>query len=922
MRAISEAYEALLSGQGVKRVRVQVKDSGGTFRDLSTFAGPDMVLSASWNENVDSNGHDCSISLRRASEKLSLSPFMQKSPLNLGFAFPGTYAPLIDLAREVKVEWSVAGTEAAPTFVIGFHGYIDSFNPASGSGEISITARGQYQLSLDTFIERERIYAFADPADADSTKGLRSYVNGDTWVVNELAVPSDAKRNVHFYKVTSITTGIGGTEGAWPTGAASSITFGGVTFGERGATTVVTGTPVETVMQQILNDNMSAPPTLTTPVSPSWLIRWYQQARTGAFQAIRALADQIGWDLRYYWNAGLGDYRLELRDVPRTKTVPDRTFAPSQRFKLNRLETKLEGIRNVIRVIFLDSQDLDAGKFPKRKVVEVSDATSITKYGRRFMEVSEGKTSNIDSTAEATTLANAILADLKDPVAEMEVELPFFPFVELHDLYRFTADGIHYDVDQDLAVVSYRHDMSGVDATTTLTCRGKPSGGYTRWLKTEAGRGSEETHTLVANVGSLTTLTVDPGAVGGAKMKAQENFSKHAIAAGFEFHVSRTPSFTPDNTTLIHKGLSDEHTFSTGTGGETYYGQTVPWYFNAGKMVRGQPSTEVSFVAGQGNLDKLSPEPRWGRQPLNGGFELQADAAKVPDHWDMITGTWGTEIQSVISSDARSGDRAMKLNPSAACDIRSEAFQTEVNRYYEVTWYAKNHDGGTGSMELYVKFYSDKGITQVDEIVVDTIHTTSDPSFTGVWGWQRRGGVFQTLNLGQKWARIGVRRVALGGSTSTDFRFDSIEVKDRDSLTVGEETTSNAKSTTSATLVAFGAEADLNLNTMDVGGPGLGNNDVNVWFSFSCFVTSAGTGVEFLPRMTDLDGTVYDGTPVVFYFNNASVHHAMSGVWSLARPQNASYGGHFINVKMMWRRFVGAGTITMDNNDSCCFLVK
>ena len=766
MRAISEAYEALLFGQGTKRVRVQVKDSGGTFRDLSTFAGPDMVVNASWTENVDSNGHDCSISLRRAVEKLSLSPFMQNSPLNRGFAFPGSYAPLVDLAREVKVEWSIAATEAAPAFVIGFHGYIDSFNPASGSGELSITARGQYALPLDTFIERERIYAHASPADPDATKGCRPYVNGDTWVVGELALPSDSKRNAHFYAVDSITTGIGGTEGTWPTGAGSTVTFGGVTFREKGATTTVTGTAVETVMQQLLNDNMSSAPTLTTPVSPSWLIRVYQQQRTGAFAAIRALADQIGWDLRYKWHAGSSDYRLELNDVPRGKTTPDRTFTPSQRFKLNRLEAKLEGIRNVIRVIFLDSQDLDAGGFPKRKVVEVSDATSITKYGRRFMEVSEGKTSNIDTTAEATTLANAILADLKDPTAEMEVEMPFFPFVELHDLYRFTADGIHSDVDQDLAVVAYQHNMNSAEATTTLTCRGKPSGGYTRWLKTEAGRGGEEVHTLIANISLATTLVVDTATVGGAKMKAQQTFAKTALAAGFEFHISKTPSFTPSSSTLVHKGLDDQFTYTTGNGGETQYGQVVPWYFNAGKMVRGQPSAEVSFVNGRAGAGHIQDGIALRNFPLNGGFETRFDTSGMPDHWKVKFGTYGSDVVVKEDGNGIGGRRYLSIEPIGGVIVESARFPIHhegsgTNRYsgiYRLTGWVKNDAGNSGLyyLELYLEAYDYAGVFVQSLTAVSTLNNTK----TGQW--QRVESIF-TLD-----ADATIRELTCGVAMSGD----------------------------------------------------------------------------------------------------------------------------------------------------------
>ena len=268
MRTINADYDALLKAKGgtFKRFRVRVRDALGTLRDLTTYPGIDFVVSASWSENVDSQGHDCTIIIRRNYELLNLSPFMEGSALNRRFESPGTYAPLIDLGREVFVDWSISATET-PTYVVGFHGYIDSFNPANSDGTMRLTARGQYALALDTFIERERAYAFATPSDIDATKGLRIYANGDVFAAGELVIPSEAKLNGRFYAISSITTGIAGTEGTWPIGG--SATFGGVTVTDVGPTTTSVGTNVETVIQQILNDNMTSAPTLTTTVSPT-----------------------------------------------------------------------------------------------------------------------------------------------------------------------------------------------------------------------------------------------------------------------------------------------------------------------------------------------------------------------------------------------------------------------------------------------------------------------------------------------------------------------------------------------------------------------------------------------------------------------------------------------------------------------------
>jgi hypothetical protein len=925
MRTISADYDALLSAFAsgtAKRCRVQIKDSGGTFRDLTTYAGPDFVVNAGWGENIDSNGHDCTISVKRANEKLSISPFMQASPINRAFVYPGTFSPLVDLAREVKVEWSIAPYGSAPSYVIGFHGFVDAFNPANSDGTMRFTARGQYALPLDAFVEVERIYAHS--VDADATRGFLSYVTGATYAVNQLAVPSEAKRNVHFYKVTSITTGIGGTEGAWPTGAASTVTFGGVTFTEQGVTTTATGTPVETVLQQLLNDNLTSPPTITTAISPSWNIRVYQQQRTATWTAMRSLVDQIGWDLRFRWNDGLADYRLELYEPPRTKTIPDRTFAPGGRYRLNRLETKLDGIRNVIRVIYLDSQDLDARGFPKRKVLEVSDSTSIARYGRRFMEVEEARTSNIDTSAEATIFANAMLKDLKDPVAELEVEMPFFPFAELGDLYRFSADGIHFDTDQDLAVISYAHSMSGGDkpkATTTVTCRGKPSGGYTRWLTQDAGRNSE-VHDLVPNNALSTSLsTID--VVGGTKLTAESVFSRHALPAGYEFHVSPTPGFTPTDLTLVQQGVGSEIVIGDLTGGQTYYAQVIPFHFNASKIVRGQPSTEQTFVAGQANTDKLRSNPKWGRQPLNGGFEQFSDVNKPPDHWTVVTGTWATgDVR--IATDTISGDRAIKLlQNGVAYDFRSDGFQVEQGRFYQFSWYvrvADVTDPKTAFFEAYMKTFSDEACTtEIDDFPLDTVSTAIDTGL-GNAAWMRRGAVFQILSNGDKYAKVGIRRTAVG--TSVDTRIDSLQVSEQDKIVIGEQEDSYSAgaSTTSATFVDFGAAANLQQESQEVGS-GSPGNDLVVLFTTTLFVTVPNTAGEFVARLTDLNGTTFDTTPQCLFFNNANVHQTFVGIWNIPRPKGVNYGASHLNVKILWRRSGGLGTLTLDANDSSSLVV-
>lgn len=783
MRALSTSDERLQSQRGGvrRRVRVSVKDGGGTFRDLTTYLGKDFVLAGSWGETVDSNGLEASFEVMRQDHKLNVSPYMTKSAANLAFAFPGSYAPLIEVGREILVEWAIAPSGAPDSvlsWVKAMRGHVDSHDPTGGT--VKFTARGRYGQVLDAFIEEERVYAHADPLDADSTKGLRMYLEGAGFAVNELVMPGESKRNGQFYKVTGITTGIGGAEGTWPTGG-GSVTFGGVTLQHRGTTTTSTGTALETVLQQIVNDNMSAPITINTPVSPGWLIKWYAQARTGTWTALRALVDQIGWDLRDVWHSGTSDLRFELRDPNRAKVVPDRTFGPGDRYALTRLEKRLDGIRNRIKVWYFDSADLDAAGRPRKKFVVVEDAASISKYGRRFMEVSEASTSTIDTSAEALAFANAMLSDLAEPNAEQECEFPFFPFVELTDLYRFTSDEKHYDANTDLAVVGYMHSFRaarGGSSTvrTSITCRGKPSTGYERWLRMDAGRNTEAHQWNVHGKFQTNNILLDEtdGGVGTAQAKVEESFAKMALPMGIDFHFSKSPSFSPSNATLYQSGYANQHTMQ-GDPGDTYYGATVPWQWNAQKKIYGAKSAEFTVVPGYLEPKHINPEKFRGELPPNGSFEGFTRAGGItvpPDNWEMDTGDWGTDVVAGPagggSADAKDGARYLEFTgTNVATSARSKWFPVNGSNAHELrAWVMRV--SGDNDIDLEIEWAkSDKSPISTSSLLIDLGDLTAD-----VWSYHR------TVFLAPDDAAFARAIVRKDAAHTSEFNVDGMRIDD------------------------------------------------------------------------------------------------------------------------------------------------
>lgn len=238
------------------------------------------------------------------------------------------------------------------------------------------------------------------------------------------------------------------------------------------------GVAVQTVMQSIHDDVFGAGVVpVHTPVSPGYLIApAYQQQMQSVMDADVALAQNPGWDVRYRWDDGTSAFRFTFKEPGRAKTTPDHTFGPSAYFDVTKLELAETDIRNVVIIEFRNSANQG-----NRETLIVTDGPSITKYGRKPLIIIEGDTSPIDTVAEATTLANSALSDLKDPKADMEIVMPLFWPMELGDLYRFSANGVHFNTDQDLAVVSFTHS----DHETQVRVRGKPAGQYLTWL----GRG-------------------------------------------------------------------------------------------------------------------------------------------------------------------------------------------------------------------------------------------------------------------------------------------------------------------------------------------------------------------------------------------------------------------------------------------------
>jgi hypothetical protein len=239
------------------------------------------------------------------------------------------------------------------------------------------------------------------------------------------------------------------------------------------------GTLVETVIQSILDDNPQtklAGVTLYVPTSPAWHIHPYTQSKTNVMDAIRTLAQQIGWDVRFMYDAA-DVFRLTLYQPARDKTVADWTIGPNVYFDLPSVKAVSSDVRNFWRVKFVDHATGLVGESTAH------DDDSIAAFGLKYAEIDQSAASNIDSQTEADALTSSALADTKSSLYDQQMRSTYFWCAELGDLAQHDPNGEHYDAAVSLAVQRIEHTLSRDRLESVISTAGAPRGAYSDWLR-------------------------------------------------------------------------------------------------------------------------------------------------------------------------------------------------------------------------------------------------------------------------------------------------------------------------------------------------------------------------------------------------------------------------------------------------------
>lgn len=373
------------------------------------------------------------------------------------------------------------------------------------------------------------------------------------------------------------------------------------------------------------------------------------------------------------------------------------TFGPSRYYEPTRLSISRAGIRNVLRVKFGVTQF-------DRTTVEVFDSNSITKYGRRFMEIAEAGSSQIDTEGEARAMADAILQDLAEPEANLTVPIPFYWPVELiGDTVTFTANGVHFDTDQTLAVVAARHSLSPGQSRTELAVRGKPSGGFKRWLELEARPGVAPQNDFYAD--NAAEGVAGAAALGMVVITYDDPRGMSPPIADWAFtdcYVDSTSDFTPGPASLVATGRTTRFEIGGLVPGQTYYCK-LNIIDSSGNVAA--TTTQISVAAEKvGAYHENSDTLRVNLVP-NGCFgqATKPIATTPPDGWSQTEGTWGTNAVEETEMNA-TGGRSIAFLPVSDAKVRivsdfipvSEFVPYAIHWYYAVSVYDSGNRGRVG----------------------------------------------------------------------------------------------------------------------------------------------------------------------------------------------------------------------------------
>lgn len=534
------------------RTRILVENDDKQWVDLANIYGADMISNVAVRFAGDDNTVSGTFAVRRQRGRLSLSPYMQASRVNIDNTL--SYTPLLRSRRRCRIEMALMPCTWSP---LGFEwrtmldGFIDTVDPAKDP--IDVAVLGLDAPLIDTMIEAEKEYAGGVTLESH----LQTLINDN--LATLLPTPI-----LHIHDASSFAIGPYRQEQTSVSEALSALSEQiGMTCrfewdDGRGAFRLTLRNPPRSKTWDGSNQDFD--------ILANDVIEWQQMVEDPASIVNKVtvkFADVTNSiNINAIDNSGVGG-AIEIT----TSAAHGRNVGQKIRVAGTSQYNGIYTVAAVLSSTALRIIEVKAGSVPAEttgqlrgddiqgngllQTVVVEDAVSQLIYGKRVGEIILGSNDAVNTWIEAKRLADTVLSDLADPQCNVAVRVPFWPFVELHDLAVLRPDGIHLDTAMAFAVVGWEHQFDDGKASTVISLRGKSAAGRgRRWLgiMTQGGVSAGIPTTYESAVdGAIVGHGVPRGVVVNWNMRRQERTNHFDVA---EVHTSQNSGFGPDETTL------------------------------------------------------------------------------------------------------------------------------------------------------------------------------------------------------------------------------------------------------------------------------------------------------------------------------------------------------------------------------------
>lgn len=406
------------------------RDNGGNWVDLTDYYGDDWLLGVQYGQNIQDGAITATVTFAsslRGNPLYSLIPTMSSSIMHTGGVL---------IKKHRRIRWSVANVpmnDPKPASLDEvFDGRIDKWTATNGA--IQVECRCMVVDLLSRFVEKGQNYGAEDPTTATA------------------ADIEEVMQNILDDHINS-------TASAPRANALSARTTDGDPW-------------------QIYSDNGDAVTPFQRNTTAAILL--YPQQKEPIWAALTRLAETIQWRLSRRWLNAISDWALVFEEPTRTGASPVLTVDPkSSQARIRKIGFDGDVIRNVVEIGYQD-------RGSARTSYITDDPTSIGEYGRQYLNLNLGATSQVNTLTEATTMGDNTLADCKDILMQIELELPYVWYLQINDVLTIQADDIMLDSSQELAIVGLSHTIQqGGAAISTVTLEGAPSAGARKKIENQ-----------------------------------------------------------------------------------------------------------------------------------------------------------------------------------------------------------------------------------------------------------------------------------------------------------------------------------------------------------------------------------------------------------------------------------------------------